>query len=267
MPNLNRFIPLVSILLLILAFSSIPALPDLAPMKILDLDIYYDEDENEVLGFASAIMNIGEGPLEVHSAQNLVRGQSTDSSSVATQYIYDKFGNLDSKVQIGVFVYHAHHNHWHLVNVEKYSVYEAADDGHGGVFGKNTGLGHQKVSFCLRDSAKVNPNFQTKRTYRKCTGKVQGISAGFTDLYDYYLDGQYFKSRSLRSGKVYYVVNEVNPGRSITEENYDNNLQWASFVLRRTRRGRVLEIKATSKCDFIEGGCGEYINVDNLERP
>lgn len=256
-----------TLFLLVMVAISKPLLPDLAPMKILDIDTYEDEDDDEVIAFASAIMNIGKGALEVRSEENLVRGGNPGSTSVATQVIYDDKGNIDSRNQIGVFVWHPEHNHWHLIDVERYSVYEAADDGHGGKFGASSNIGHSKVSFCLRDSAKVNPRFTTMRKYRRCTGRVQGISAGFTDLYDWYIDGQYFKSRALKTGKIYYLINEANPSRTITEENYDNNLQWASFVLKGRRRVRRLEVIAYSKCDFIKGGCGEYINVDNLERP
>lgn len=240
-------------------------MPDLSPMRIVNLDVYEGEDDEEVVGFSSSIMNPGEGPFEVFSEENLRIGRGMDSTSTAYQVIYDDNGRVSRRVKVGDFVYHDEHNHWHVEAAAKYSVVEANDDGTGGRFGRNSGLIAEKVSFCMRDSVKMNPSVRNDRRYRRCSGQTQGINAGYNDFYNYSIPGQNFSSAMLRTGKVYYIINEVNPRRNFLETNFDNNLTWTSFVLREGRRGRTLEEIAHARCDGVSGGCGEYYQYDNLD--
>lgn len=77
----------------------------------------------------------------------------------------------------------------------------------------------RKQGFCLLDSQKVNP-LAGGAQYPTCGW--QGISPGWADRYDTWLDGQWVDVTGLASG--YYVLEaEVNPERRIAESDYADN--------------------------------------------
>lgn len=79
----------------------------------------------------------------------------------------------------------------------------------------------RKMGFCMIDSANhLAPGTGTP-VYTACT-QNQGLSPGWTDIYDANLDGQYVEADTLKPGD-YVLELHVNPERLLPETNYTNN--------------------------------------------
>lgn len=139
---------------------------------------------------------------------------------------------------VGNFVFHAAHGHWHF---EDYAVYELrALDAEGNVDTSDAGLvaGGQKVSFCLID---VDPPAQRKPLtedpfdstgfYHGCTGAYQGISPRWADTYEYSLPGQQILLDGVADGR-YAIVITVNPTRTLLESDYADNTSVQTIEIR-----------------------------------
>lgn len=82
-----------------------------------------------------------------------------------------------------------------------------------------------KLGFCAMDVANVIPG-----AMRKYHCGFQGITAGWSDRYDWTLDGQWIDVTGLAEG--YYVLEaEVNPERLFEESQVDNNSGARVFYL------------------------------------
>lgn len=77
-----------------------------------------------------------------------------------------------------------------------------------------------KVSFCLLDSIRWERGAKTSRRYNCGT---QGIQAGWGDVYDSGLPGQWIEIDDLPAGD-YQLELTVNPDGILSETNYDNNV-------------------------------------------
>jgi len=225
-------------------------IPDLTPMKILNLGLYHNGDK-ETIRFTTTIVNIGDGPFEVKS-----RRISTDSSE-AYQNIYNDFGDVSNSKRIGEFVFHPTHNHYHLDNVATYSIYQGLDDGTQGKYSQQLTTSN-KVSFCMEDTIPLNPTVEGSQRFTKCNTDVQGISPGYADVYADYLPDQDLNVNDLESDTVYYLEVNVNPKRNFIEKDLDNNIAWVSFTLEGDFGERKLNIIGYSNCGEVDGLCGQY---------
>ena len=102
-----------------------------------------------------------------------------------------------------------------------------------------------------------------ERNFAKCSGKVQGISSGWVDLYDYSLPGQCMGIGSLNNG-IYYLRIRANPLKLFKEKTTKNNVAWVSFKLSGERENRKLDIIDHSDCSFYPGLCGENAPLPSL---
>jgi hypothetical protein len=230
-------------------------LPDLQPMKVLDLKL---SNSGDLLRFSTGIVNSGRGPFEVESKKN-----EEDNTSEAIQRIYE--GNrIVQRKNVGNFIYHPTHKHWHLEAVAQYSVHNALDNGMGGKYSKNVlnSVTSEKVSFCLIDSFNLNPDVKNEIKYQKCEQNIQGISAGYVDMYNYYLPGQNLRLKGLENGQIFYMVVNVNPKRIYQELNIENNVAWVSFSISGEGGSKKLNVIGYSDCSGTKGLCGQY-NKEN----
>ncbi len=117
-------------------------------------------------------------------------------------------GNPDAG---GPFEYAACHKHYHFRNFALYTLMD--DAGAAVVVGR-------KQAFCARDSARADREAEFAPKY-DCVN--QGIQKGWADIYDPTLPCQYLDVTDLPAG-TYWLEVEVNPGKAITELNYDNNI-------------------------------------------
>jgi hypothetical protein len=231
-------------------------LPDLATVRILDVFLSVEAGA-EVLRFSNAIANIGSGPLYVHSERYL--GTNTDGlKSKATQFFFDSRGDKVGENEIGVFVFHPQHNHWHVEKVANYELYSAEDDGRGAKFGPLVTTS-EKISFCLRDDFSLHSGetsgYGNAGFFTDCGGQFQGISPGWVDFYGATLAGQQFDVTGIPNG-IYYLYSKANPSKRIKESNYDNNDTWVSLNILGDNGARRAQIIQWSACDDSVGLCG-----------
>jgi glucose/arabinose dehydrogenase len=210
-----------------------------------------------VLGFASAMRNIGAGPVEIEG-NRLYAGDP--GVMRADQLVVAADGSRERVPGVGEleFVRSPDHDHWHLVGFDRYEL-RAAD----------TGLAmarDRKSGFCLGDRYRVVTRVVTDAADRpvytgdcgpgdpSLTHVVEGISVGFGDVYAPYLEYQDLPLEGLPGGR-YVLVHEVNADHSLRETTYANNA--SSLLLRlRWRDGtpslRVLaSCPDTDRCDQI----------------
>jgi hypothetical protein len=117
-------------------------------------------------------------------------------------------GNPDAG---GPFEFAKCHNHYHFTGFARYQLVSEADN--------KIVLVGRKQAFCARDSARVDREAPFVPRY-DCT--MQGISVGWSDVYDPSLPCQFLDVTDVPSGN-YRLDVDVNPDRTITEMNYDNN--------------------------------------------
>jgi Lysyl oxidase len=117
-------------------------------------------------------------------------------------------GNPDAG---GPFVYAKCHNHYHFTGFARYQLVSEEDN--------KVVLVGRKQAFCARDSARYDQAAPYMPRY-DCT--MQGISVGWSDVYDPSLPCQFLDVTDVPSG-AYRLEIDVNPDRTITESNYDNN--------------------------------------------
>jgi hypothetical protein len=114
------------------------------------------------------------------------------------------------------------------------------------------GLGH-KVSFCLTDTGVYDRVVGRYGGGLRCTLDqnntriVQGISAGWMDVYARGLPGQLIDVTLLDSGE-YWLEVEVNPHRAVFEANYQNNVTRTRLQLTKPQCGDGL-LSSVEACD------------------
>lgn len=114
------------------------------------------------------------------------------------------------------------------------------------------GLGH-KVSFCLTDTGVYDTVVGRYGGGLRCkldqndSRIVQGISAGWMDVYTQGLPGQLIDVTSLDSGE-YWLEVQVNPHNAVHEANYDNNVTRTRFTLTKPQCNDGV-LSAVEQCD------------------
>jgi Lysyl oxidase len=167
--------------------------PDLKTLKPFDLRFgtaTINGTTHNVLRFSNTAWNSGEGRLELRA--KTVKTTSGKKSRV-TQRIYDDAGGYTNK-QVGDFVFHATHNHFHFENFADYELW-TRDDYNQWLSG-GQGLAQRrgtKTTFCLMDTNRVQalPGSPSSAYYAQCGLNLQGISVGWADTYDYSLPDQW----------------------------------------------------------------------------
>lgn len=199
-----------------------------------------------VLGFQSAVRNIGDGPLIIVGGR-----PSRRTPTMSASQLIDRSDGSQTSVKSSARLRYAvspDHQHWHLLHFDRYELRRA---GHGGAIVRD-----EKTGFCLGDRYRVVgydvPAAAAQPTYQDRCGLTQpwllqvreGISPGYGDNYLPYLEGQSLPLGGLAGGR-YVLTHRANPDRALRESNYDNDA--ASVLLDLRWRGRlpVLNILAT----------------------
>ena len=210
-------------------------LPDLdtkTPFSVTAATVERADGTHALLGFASEAFNVGEGPLIVAGD----RGSVEEPTMAATQVIRHANGSESEVAGVGRFEYveDPTHDHWHLLPFMRYELRRPSSF--------KLVVRDRKTGFCLGDRINADPdtalpNEPENPVYRSNCGLgerqwreiEEGISVGWSDVYEPWRDGQYIDVTGLAPGK-YVLVHRVNPGRRLVESNYANN---ASSVLLR----------------------------------
>ena len=218
--------------------SAAELLPDVDPQAPEGLGVGPGKDEGLLLSFDAKFDNVGAGPLKVE-------GHRQDSSGpmVADQVIYRS--DWSEKLNPGVgelrFVESEDHRHWHFFRFMRYELVRPAG---GAVVAPD-----QKTGFCLGDRYDTDPGvrlpgeppkpgvYDVPPTGDWCgqddprrSRLTMGLSVGYGDNYQAFLDGQSIDVTDVPEGE-YYLVHRVNA--EVRERDYSNN---ASSVLLELRR-------------------------------
>lgn len=243
---------------------------DLLPDLTASFDLLLEADETVetpgLLELSVGTPNIGHGPLRVLPTDNYVCGLDTiyspggllacpDGSlphQIIQQELYHKSGSDMTfwERDAGTMTYHPDHGHFHTDDWGIYTLRSAVAGEDNPLAWPIIGEG-SKVGFCLMDLA----NCATPSNYGYCReddGTVitndienyglgggnfscaidhQGISVGYLDIYDYYLDGMYINIPAGTCNGDYMIVVQIDPNNNYIEESDDNNLIAVPFTL------------------------------------
>ena len=122
------------------------------------------------------------------------------------------------------FEFAACHGHYHFKDFASYRLLDAQ--------GLPVALG-RKVSFCLLDTHRWDPQAEHRPRFN-C--EQQGIQAGWADIYDGGLPGQWIDITGLPDG-TYTLEIIMNPEFILAEANYTNNLETIEVVIGTTESG------------------------------
>ena len=223
------------------------------------------ENPGEIL-LSVGTPNIGHGPLRVVATDYYVCGGDTilDATGLETcpdgsaphqiidQRIYHKNGSTMTywDKNAGSMTYHPDHGHFHTDNWGVYTLRKPVDGVDDPTEWPILGYG-TKMGFCLMDLANcASPgnyghcreddgtvitndieNYGLGGGNYNCAITNQGISVGYLDIYDYYLDGMTIEVPAGVCNGDYYIVVEIDPNGNYLEESDNNNVSAVPFTL------------------------------------
>ncbi|MDX6556421.1 MAG: hypothetical protein QOD86_2616 [Miltoncostaeaceae bacterium] len=217
-------------------------LPDLVQEAPSGL-VVRESPDGPLLGFASAVTNLGDGPLIVDASR-----PTLDRPTMLAEQVVPRPGRAPLR-HAGAgelrYVESPDHSHRHLSPFERYELRRV---------GGRRAVRSGKQGFCLGDRypsplaprhAPLRPSFVTN-CGRSSPAKLrlrEGISVGYGDDYAAILEGQSVPLAGLPPGR-YVLVHWVNGDRRLLETDYSNNA--ASVLVRLAWRGgrpRVTKLK------------------------
>ena len=222
-------------------------LPDLDQAVPAELEIV-EEGDSYRLVFASAVDNVGRGPLLIDGERP---GLETPAMRVR-QLVRRTDGAARMRELPGEIRYARTetHEHWHLLGFE---VYELRAAGEGTLVRPS-----EKTGFCLGDryqtekgarvEGKPERAIWTDECGRDHPGLLtlrQGISPGYGDDYDPGLEDQFVDVTNVPPGR-YLLVHRTNPEQSIEEASYENNA--ASVLIQLRRSGAIPTVRVLARC-------------------
>ena len=211
------------ILIFLVARDKGPAelLPDLRQLPPRAISVTEVEGEHRLV-FLSAVDNVGEAALVIEGR----RESRADAAMAVEQLITRADGSTRSHGVDGelLYVVSATHEHWHLLDFERYSL--ESEDGEVVVRDRKTG-------FCLGDRFNSEGNVPNEPPRPVWVGECgrggrvllsirEGISPGYGDDYVPALEGQYLVLDGLPAGR-YRLWHRANPERTLRESTYANN--------------------------------------------
>jgi Lysyl oxidase len=223
--------------------------PDLVALRAQNLTIQVRSRNDRRLRFSSSLGNIGLGPIEVRPNQNQPCPAGQHNS---TQIIYrDANANAEfnpkgdialSRHRAGCMVFHPFHDHWHFKASARYTLLKP------GAADPVVVSARRKVSFCLRDTARVPEwmgSWDYPLSYGSCSRhSPQGISVGWMDVYQSFLAGQYLPLPKKLEDGVYCLHTVVDPLDQLVETNNDNNSSMRELAI----RGNRAKLRPISLC-------------------
>ncbi len=175
-----------------------------------------------------------------------------DSHQIIDQRIYHKNGSTMTywDKNAGSMTYHPDHGHFHTDNWGVYTLRKPVDGVDDPTEWPILGYG-TKMGFCLMDLANcASPgnyghcreddgtvitndieNYGLGGGNYNCAITNQGISVGYLDIYDYYLDGMTIEVPAGVCNGDYYIVVEIDPNGNYLEESDNNNVSAVPFTL------------------------------------
>jgi glucose/arabinose dehydrogenase len=239
-------------------------LPDLDQETPTQLDVREQISggrRSYLLGFRSAIRNVGDGPL-------IIEGHRSEDSATmsADQLIDTETGSNERVAGVGElsFVTSADHDHWHYAGFDRYELRRAGN--------QRVMVQDRKSGFCLGDRYQVTTRILTGAAAdpvytQRCglnrpdlTSLVEGISVGYGDDYAAYLEYQDLPLDGVPAGR-YVLVHRVNTDRSLRELSYANNA--ASVLLDLHWRDGKPSLRVLATCQDTDR-CDRQVRVQTV---
>jgi hypothetical protein len=188
------------------------------------------------LRFASIIVNVGEGPFEIHGQ----RAAGASTMDTVQQRIFDDAGGSRDVDTPATLVFGGDgHNHWHVTDLEDFELQRLDNGAKVGTF--------EKRGFCFVDSFRYtssDPAFYLQSNTgttggRSCAGGPtanethMGLSVGWGDKYGNRLPDQYINITGLTPGN-YRLIGTADPNGWFTESDDTNNVSWIDIKLTAT---------------------------------
>jgi hypothetical protein len=210
------------------------SLPDLRTLPPSDLHLVYNPSNGrKLVRFTNSVWNSGPGWFEL-----LGRPNPEDDSIHVYQQVYADDDTPMEVVEIGMFIFHEQHDHWHL---DDFALYEVRSLNIDSSF-NNVVAGGNKLSYCLIDISRIDfdppgREYPQRRQYSTCLGDKQGLSPGWIDVYEHHLPGQWVDVTGLPDG-IYALVTTANPDGVVKEADTHNNSGVTFFEL----KGKSLQV-------------------------
>jgi hypothetical protein len=208
-------------------------LPDLVadpPARpLLQTYAHPDGTTHLLLRFDGFVHNRGTGAFEIRGSQ-----RAGTVMELTQQRIYRSDGSFfDDASRDPQIVWEPEdgHDHWHLMNAARYSLWNSDKTAEAAPA--------LKVGFCLIDSTRIETHGPSTRVYTTATNNfcgqnepqrssiVEGVSAGWRDLYDRTLAFQWVDVTDVQPG-VYWLRAEIDPGDVVRESDEVNSASFAT---------------------------------------
>mgnify|MGYP000933118367 CR=1 FL=1 len=241
------------------------------------------------LRLTGATPNIGYGPIEVRGISKWVCGTDTfttypgagfcsdgsDPKQVVVQRIYHKNGNTMTYTdrEAGTMTYHPSHGHQHVDSWGTYTLRIENPNDPNPLNWSIVGTG-TKLAFCLLDLSNCNasnnycrdslnnvlnssnlPNYSLGGGSYGCSNALQGISAGYVDIYSKTLDGMWINIPPDVCNGNYWIVVEIDPNNNFRETKEWNNVAAVPVTLTRQNSAGtgVAKIYANRPGTIVQG--------------
>jgi Lysyl oxidase len=227
-------------------------LPDIRPVAPFEVHVVAAEDNSGTryrLAFPSISENVGKGPLEIEAT----RSSQSDNTMTAAQLAHRTDGSKRRYGGVGTlrFERNPDHSHWHFMKFMVYELRRASDNE---LIGPDV-----KTGFCLGDRHRVSgpriknaaatPRFAVNcgKSKRRLLKVREGISVGWYDNYEAYLEGQYIDVTDVADGR-YLLIHRSNPFRRVRETTYANNSSSALIELKRAAADDMPRVEILRRC-------------------
>lgn len=222
-------------------------LPDLDQAVPSKIEIVAEGDSYRLV-FASAVDNVGAGPLVIEGG----RPDREMPAMTVRQLVRRTDGSSRDRAVPGEirYVRSADHEHWHLLGFETYELRRSED---GTLVEPDA-----KTGFCLGDRYETDeasrlPGEPRTAVWTEECGRGEpglllvreGISPGFGDDYDPELEGQFIDVTNVPAGR-YVLVHRANPEQALSESDNENNA--ASVLLQLRRAGVIPSVRVLARC-------------------
>jgi len=206
-----------------------------------------------VLTFASAVGNVGQGPLILNGR----RSRSNPTMTVTQEVLHTDGTREQIPVAGGMRYTPSGHNHWHFLTFDAFELHDPAT-------GASVAQGH-KIGFCLGSRYTVAPlppntpatpaiDTNCGRFLPRLTRMRMGIDVGYEDDYAAYLEFQYIDITRVPPGR-YVVVHRADPqARLVVGDRADDVAATLVDIAPVRRRGQVPRVTTLTSCPASDGG-------------
>lgn len=243
-PNGRRWLTLFAIASIVMmiapttAADEVRQLPNLRPLAPYDIHVYwadeatsFEEGQPRAIRFSVSSTNLGAYALEMHSDPAGAPWLGVGPTDRAARQCIWWISRVCIKDRdVGRFIWHDAHSHWHF---EDYAAYELRYLQNGLPDMTTGGLVRPgaKASFCLMDTWKAEEEpaghdpLASVGMYRSCDEHIQGISPSWADEYGSQLAGQQIPLAGVPDGD-YALMVRINPLGAILETSLDDNTSY-----------------------------------------